>query len=75
VDNCWVTAGAEVAAPGTVECQLGIAAADPDGVDTMMATARAAGAGILADAEPQPWGYCGVFADPDGHQWTVRSTG
>jgi predicted lactoylglutathione lyase len=67
----WVTAGADVAAAGTVECQLGVTAPDAAGVDAVMATARAAGATILSEAGQQEWGYCGVFADPDGHQWMI----
>ncbi|MET0897784.1 MAG: VOC family protein [Mycobacterium sp.] len=67
----WVTAGSETAASGTVECQLGVTAPDQAGVDALMATARAAGATILSEAQQRDWGYCGVFADPDGHQWMV----
>lgn len=41
-------------------------------VDTMMATAQAAGARILKPAEKTFWGgYGGYFADPDGHAWEV----
>jgi uncharacterized protein len=41
-------------------------------VDTMMATAKAAGACILKPAEKTFWGgYSGYFADPDGHAWEV----
>ena len=65
----WVTAGSEVATRGTVECQVGVTVADRSDVDDFMDVARAAGAEILSDAQQQGWGYCGVFADPDGHQW------
>ena len=67
----WVTAGSETAASGTVECQLGVTAPAAAGVDAFMTTARAAGATILSEAQQQDWGYCGVFADPDGHQWMI----
>jgi predicted lactoylglutathione lyase len=67
----WVTAGAEVAEAGTVECQIGVTTPDAAGVDAVMETARAAGATILSEAGQQDWGHCGVFADPDGHQWMV----
>lgn len=65
----WVTAGSQVATPGTVECQIGLTAPDRAGVDAVLAAAAAAGGAILSEAHEQPWGYCGVFADPDGHQW------
>lgn len=67
----WVTAGSEVAAAGTVECQISITAPDRAGVDEFISVARAAGAAIISEAQQQGWGYCGVFADPDGHQWTI----
>jgi catechol 2,3-dioxygenase-like lactoylglutathione lyase family enzyme len=41
-------------------------------VDTVLATAEAAGAAILAPAKEMFWGgYSGYFADPDGHVWEV----
>ncbi len=41
-------------------------------VDTMMASAEAAGARILKAADKTFWGgYGGYFADPDGHVWEV----
>ena len=41
-------------------------------VDTKMAVAKTAGAGILKPAEKTFWGgYGGYFADPDGHAWEV----
>jgi predicted lactoylglutathione lyase len=67
----WVTGGSQVAAPGTVECQIGLTAPDRAGVDAVLSSARDAGATIVSAADEKPWGYCGVFADPDGHQWMV----
>ena len=69
----WVTAGSEVATRGTVECQVGVTVANRSDVDDFMHVARAAGAQILSEAQQQGWGYCGVFADPDGHQWMVHA--
>ncbi len=41
-------------------------------VDRVLAEAAAAGATILKPAEDMFWGgYCGYFADPDGHPWEV----
>lgn len=67
----WVTAGAGVASRGTVECQVGVGLADRAAVDELMGAAEDAGAEILSEAQEQDWGYSGVFADPDGHQWMV----
>ena len=41
-------------------------------VDGVLATARAAGADPVRDAEDRDWGgYTGYFADPDGFRWEV----
>ncbi|MDN4172754.1 VOC family protein [Nocardioides sp. SOB77] len=41
-------------------------------VDTVLATARAAGADPVGVAEERAWGgYTGYFADPDGYRWEV----
>jgi uncharacterized protein len=41
-------------------------------VDSILDTAKAAGAKILKPAEEVFWGgYSGYFADPDGHLWEV----
>ena len=41
-------------------------------VDGVLATARAAGAHPVHDAEDRDWGgYTGYFADPDGFRWEV----
>ena len=43
-----------------------------DEVDAVLAEAKAAGATILKPAQDAFWGgYCGYFADPDGHPWEV----
>lgn len=44
----------------------------PEGVDAVLATAREAGATIIADPVTRDWGgYTGYFADPDGFRWEV----
>jgi len=41
-------------------------------VDAVLAEAAAAGAALLKPAQEAFWGgYCGYFADPDGHLWEV----
>ncbi|CAM3546683.1 VOC family protein [Nocardioides zeicaulis] len=46
--------------------------ATTEGVDTVLAQARAAGASEVKDAEQRDWGgYSGYFADPDGFRWEV----
>jgi uncharacterized protein len=67
----WVTAGHEVAAPGTSECLLTLTAGSESGVDALVGRARDAGATVTTEPGPQPWGYAGTFADPDGHLWMV----
>ena len=43
-----------------------------DEVDAVLATARAAGADPVRDAEDRDWGgYTGYFADPDGFRWEI----
>jgi catechol 2,3-dioxygenase-like lactoylglutathione lyase family enzyme len=43
-----------------------------DGVDALMAQARAAGATITMLARDTEWGgRSGYFADPDGHLWEI----
>jgi uncharacterized protein len=63
----WVIGDNDVAARGTSECLLWV---ERD-VDAFVATARAAGATIVAEPEHKPWGYNATFADPDGHLWMV----
>ena len=41
-------------------------------VDAVLATARAAGADPVQDAEERDWGgYTGYFGDPDGYRWEI----
>jgi predicted lactoylglutathione lyase len=67
----WVTAGADTAGPGTVECQMSVTMPDRANVDAFVDVARTAGATILSGPHEQAWGYNAVFADPDGHQWMI----
>ena len=63
----------DVATPGTSECVLGIAASSESHVGEFVERVRGAGATVASEPAPQPWGYAAVFADPDGHLWTVTS--
>jgi len=69
----WVLGGREVAERGRSECILTLRAASNPGVDDVLERALRAGAELVTAAGAQPWGYAGVFADPDGHVWMVTS--
>ena len=44
----------------------------PDAVDAVLASAREAGATVVAAPVARDWGgYSGYFADPDGFRWEV----
>src|SRR6266498_2800339 len=44
-----------------------------DAVDEVMATAVAAGGGMVKEATATPYGYFGYFSDPDGYRWKVAA--
>jgi uncharacterized protein len=50
---------------------LGYAVANASEVDAVCEAAVRAGATITRAAQKKPFGYSGVFADPDGHTWEV----
>jgi uncharacterized protein len=64
-------AGVELAhGPAAVELAYNVAS--PQGVDDVLAEARAAGASVLHEPQETFWGgYSGMFSDPDGHRWEV----
>jgi hypothetical protein len=45
-----------------------------EAVDEVMATAVAAGGGVVKEAAASPYGYFGYFSDPDGHLWKVATS-
>jgi uncharacterized protein len=45
-----------------------------ESVDEVMATAVAAGGGVVREAAASPYGYFGYFSDPDGHLWKVATS-
>ncbi len=50
---------------------LGYAVGGPEEVDAVCAQAAEAGAAVTRAPVAKPFGYSGVFADPDGHTWEV----
>jgi len=50
---------------------LGYAVPDSAAVDALCEHAARAGAAITRAPIEKPFGYSGVFADPDGHTWEV----
>ena len=50
---------------------LAYAVGDVEAVDTICGEAVAAGAKITRAPGEKPFGYSGVFADPEGHTWEV----
>ncbi|MGA3489266.1 VOC family protein [Micromonosporaceae bacterium DT55] len=71
----WVLGPREVAPRTHAESVLGLTGATPAEVDAMVARAGAAGAEVVTAPSAQPWGYTGMFADPDGHLWEVTAVG
>lgn len=69
----WVIGDREVAPRGRSECLLGLTAESPEQVSQLVERARQAGAELVTAPGPQPWGYAGTFADPDGHLWMVTA--
>jgi predicted lactoylglutathione lyase len=50
---------------------LAYAVGDAESVDTVCRDAVAAGATLTRAPGEKPFGYSGVFADPDGHTWEI----
>jgi len=58
--------------PGVAPLTIAHNVATRDEVDAVLATARAAGADPVHDAEEREWGgYTGYFGDPDGYRWEI----
>jgi predicted lactoylglutathione lyase len=69
----WVIGRHDVAPRGRSECVVSLGVEAPAEVAQLIERARTAGAEIITEPGQQPWGYAGVFADPDGHLWMVTS--
>ncbi len=67
----WVIGGRKRSPRGAHECAVVIARPTDKAVDALIRRAREAGAKIVGEPTKHPWGYAGVFADPDGHLWLV----
>jgi uncharacterized protein len=50
---------------------LAYAVGSSDAVDAVCRDAVEAGASITREPGDKPFGYSGVFADPDGHTWEI----
>ncbi len=70
----WVTAGRPTAERGTAGCLVTVEVGTAAEVDELVARAAVAGGEVASAAQHQQWGYCGVFADPDGHLWQVLAS-
>lgn len=62
-----------VAERGRTECLLDLSADDAEEETEIVGRARRAGARIIEEPANQPWGYAGLFSDPDGHLWSVTA--
>jgi uncharacterized protein len=69
----WFIGDHEVARRGQSECVLSLSTGTEAGVEELVKRAHQAGTEIVTEPGQQPWGYAGVFADPDGHVWMVTS--
>jgi hypothetical protein len=56
---------------GYGKAALAYAVQDAEVVDAVIKDAVEAGATVTREAVEKPFGYSGVFADPDGHTWEV----
>ncbi len=56
---------------GYGKAALAYAVHDTETVDAVIKDAIEAGATVTREAVEKPFGYSGVFADPDGHTWEV----
>jgi predicted lactoylglutathione lyase len=63
--------GIDLAPGGWGGFTLGYAAGGVEEVDTLCAAAEGAGATVTRAPVEKPFGYSGVFADPDGHTWEI----
>ena len=65
----------DVASEGVAECLLRVEQESQEAVREIVGRARAAGAHVVSEPEQRPWGFEGIFADPDGHLWVVAVAG
>jgi uncharacterized protein len=66
------TGATATTAPAFRDVSLAVNCDSSEQVDEAITAAADAGATVLREAAPTPWGgYQGYFADPDGHVWEV----
>jgi catechol 2,3-dioxygenase-like lactoylglutathione lyase family enzyme len=70
-DQLAADSGVDAAPDGWGGFTLGYAVDGPADVDALCERAAQAGATITRAPVEKPFGYSGVFADPDGHTWEV----
>jgi len=70
----YVLNGRRAAPSSSSECILSLKADSAPEVDIWHARAISAGAEVISEPKDQPWGYTGLFADPDGHVWEITAT-
>ncbi|WFE74000.1 VOC family protein [Roseinatronobacter sp. S2] len=67
----FVIAPRKPALGGPVECLLSISVQTQADVRALRDKWVAAGGSILSEPSQKPWGFNGVFADPDDHLWMI----
>ncbi|MCX6400189.1 MAG: VOC family protein [Propionibacteriales bacterium] len=69
---CEAEVGPLMSGPGVAPVTIAHNMATPEGVDEVLATAKAAGAPHVQAGVQRDWGgYSGYFSDPDGFRWEV----
>ena len=67
----FVVAPRKPALGGPVECLLSFSVQTPAEVVALKEKWMAAGGSIPGEPSQKPWGFNGVFADPDNHLWMI----
>lgn len=69
---CEAEVGTLMSGPGVSPLTISHNMPSPEGVDEVLATAKAAGALHVQGGVQREWGgYSGYFSDPDGFRWEV----
>lgn len=74
LDSVVLVRASDVPATGFRGFAMSLVVAQPSAVDSLIASARDAGATVLKPAAKSLWGYGGVIQAPDGTIWTVASS-
>ncbi|WP_207433110.1 VOC family protein [Sabulibacter ruber] len=57
--------------PNASECILTHTTESKTEVTRLLQRAEAAGAEVINAGQEEPWGFVGLFQDPDGHSWEI----